>query len=141
MTASFDPGQAGWQVLDTSVFDQLIGPVWRRSTREGMSYGLIAADKHGDQNGLVDDGVLSTLLDCALELASSDAQNGTKQAAISLNVQFTGRVHLGDFVVVECQVLKTTPALIFMQGTLRVGDNVCAVAHGTWKLLRPEPPH
>jgi|ERR1700733_4333644 acyl-coenzyme A thioesterase PaaI-like protein len=140
MTASFDPGQAGWQVVDTSVFDKLIGPVWGRSTREGLFYGLVAADKHRDQTGLVDDGVLSTLLDCALELASSDAQGKTEQVAVSLNVQFTVPVHVGDFAVVECQLLETTPELTFMQGTLRVGDKVCAVAHGTWKLLQPELP-
>jgi len=133
MTTSFDPGQAGWQVIDASVFAKLIGPVWHRKSKEGTLYGLVVTDRQSDQNGFADDGALGTLFDCALELTSSEAQGGTKQAAISLNVQFISPVQVGDFVVVECQIVKTTPTVTFLQGTLRVGEMVCGAAHGTWR--------
>jgi hypothetical protein len=66
MTTSFDPGQAGWQVIDASVFAKLIGPVWRRKSKEEMLYGLVVTDRQSDQNGFADGGALGTLLDCAL---------------------------------------------------------------------------
>ena len=133
MTTSFDPGQAGWQVIDSSVFAKLIGPVWHRMSRERTLYGLLVTSRHSDRNGVADDGVVGTLLDCALELTSSDARGGATQSAISLNVQFIAPVQVGDFVVVECQILKATPTVIFLQGTLRVDEAVCATAQGSWE--------
>ena len=136
MTASFDPAKAGWQAIEAAAFVDLIGPVWRRRTPDGTWYGLVVADKHGNRSGFAHGGVLTTLLDTALGLASSDAQGDHKQATISLNVQFFALVRLGDFITVECQVVKATRTLMFMQGTLRAGENVCAIAQGTWKILR-----
>jgi uncharacterized protein (TIGR00369 family) len=136
VTPSFDPAEAGWQAIDAAAFVDLIGPIWRRRTPDGTLYGLVVTDKHGNRSGFAHGGVLTTLLDTALGLTSSDAQSGHKQATISLNVQFLAPVQLGDFIIVECQVVKATRTLMFMQGTLRARENVCALAQGTWKILR-----
>lgn len=133
MTTSFDPAQAGWQVIDSSVFAKLIGPVWHRKSRERTLYGLVVTSRHSDRNGVADDGALGALLDCALELTSSEAQGVATQSAISLNVQFMAPVQVGDFVVVECQILKSTPTVTFLQGTLRVDEIVYATAQGSWE--------
>ena len=136
MTASFDPAKAGWQTVHAAAFVELIGPLWRRRTKDGTLYGLVTADKHSNRSGFAHGGVVTTLFDATLGLTSSEAQGGHKQATIALNVQFLAPVRLGEFIVVECHVVKATRTLMFMQGTLRAGEDVCAIAQGTWKILR-----
>lgn len=135
MTASFDPAEAGWQTVALSEFMDLIGPVWQRHTDESTLYGLLVAEKHRNRNGVAHGGVMATLLDMALGRTSSDAQGGRKQATINLDVQFLAPVQVGEFLVAECRVVRATRSIMFMHGTLRVGERVCAVAQGTWKIL------
>ena len=55
-------------------------------------------------------------------------------ATIDLHVQFLVPVKLGDFNIVECQVVKAARTLMLMQGTLRTGDNVRALVEEVWKI-------
>jgi uncharacterized protein (TIGR00369 family) len=135
VTAPFDPAQAGWHVVDLSGFVNLIGPVWQQRTDEGVLYGLLVAEKHSNRSGFAHGGVLATLLDTALGLTSSHTQQ-RKQATINLDVQFVAPVQVGKFLIAECRVVRATRTLIFLQGILRAGEQVCAVAQGTWKILR-----
>jgi uncharacterized protein (TIGR00369 family) len=135
VTASFDPAAAGWQKVKAGTFLETIGPIWRRSDQGRTLCGLVVTDKHTNRAGFAHGGVLTTLLDSALGLASADAHAG-QQATIGLNVQFIAPVRVGDFITVECEVVKATRTLMFMQGTLRAGENICATAQGTWKILR-----
>ena len=135
MTTSFDPAAAGWQKVDAGAFVEIIGPLWRRRDNDRALCGLVVTGKHGNRGCLAHGGVLTTLLDTALGLASSDAQGGHQQATIGLNVQFLAPVRVGDFITVECEVVKATRTLMFMQGTLRAGENICATTQGTWKIL------
>ncbi|TGD95276.1 PaaI family thioesterase [Methylobacterium nonmethylotrophicum] len=135
MTAPFDPAAGGWETVDMSEFMDLIGPVWRRGSEAGMLHGLLVANKHRNRNGVVHGGVMATLLDMALGRASAEAQGGQRQATISLDLQFLSPVEVGEFLVAECRVVRSTRAIMFMQGTLRVEDRVCAVAQGVWKIL------
>ncbi len=136
MTASFDPAAAGWQKVKAGAFLETIGPIWRRRDADRTLCGLVVTGKHTNTGGFTHGGVLTTLLDSALGLASAEAQGSHQQATIGLNVQFIAPVRVGDFIVVECEVVKATRTLMFMQGTLRAGDNICATAQGTWKILR-----
>ncbi|MGY2046840.1 PaaI family thioesterase [Methylobacterium sp. JK268] len=135
MTPAFDPAAAGWETVDLSEFMDLVGPVWQRDGEGGILYGLLVAEKHRNRNGVAHGGVMATLLDMALGRTASEAQGGRRQATIGLDVQFLAPVRVGDFLVAECRVVRATRAILFMHGTLRVGDEVCAVAQGTWKVL------
>jgi uncharacterized protein (TIGR00369 family) len=136
VTTSFDPAAAGWQKVDAGAFVETIGPLWHRRDKDHTLCGLVVTAKHGNRSGFAHGGVLTTLLDSTLGLASSDAQGGHQQATIGLNVQFLARVSVGDFITVDCEVVKATRTLMLMQGTLRAGENICATAQGTWKILR-----
>jgi|ERR1700683_2905618 uncharacterized protein (TIGR00369 family) len=136
VTNSFDPAAAGWQKVKAGAFLETIGPIWRRLDNGRMQCGLVVTGEHTNTAGFAHGGVLTTLLDSALGLASAEAQGGHQQATIGLNVQFLAPVRVGDFITVECEVVKATRTLMFMQGTLRADDNICATAQGTWKILR-----
>ena len=135
VTAPFDPAASGWQKVKAGTFLETIGPIWHRRDADRTLCGLVVTGKHTNRAGFAHGGVLTTLLDSALGLASADAHAG-QQATIGLNVQFLAAVRVGDFITVECEVVKATRTLMFMQGTLRAGDNICATAQGTWKILR-----
>lgn len=135
MTAPFDPAAAGWETVDMSEFMDLIGPVWRRESEAGTLHALLIEGKHRNRNGVVHGGVMATLMDMALGRASAEAQGGRRQATISLDLQFLSPAEVGDFLVAECRVVRATRSIMFMQGTLRVEDRICAVAQGVWKIL------
>jgi acyl-coenzyme A thioesterase PaaI-like protein len=44
-------------------------------------------------------------------------------------------VQIGDFVEAHCEIVRITRSIIFMRGTLMVGDRVVASASGVWKIL------
>lgn len=135
MSAPFDPAAAGWQATDHSDFIALIGPVWQRE-REGRTvYGLLAAQKHANRNGVAHGGVMTTLLDMVLGRTSAKAQGGRRQATITLDVQFLGPLRIGEFAEIEGTVLRATRSILFLRGELRVADEVRATAQGTWKIL------
>jgi acyl-coenzyme A thioesterase PaaI-like protein len=46
-------------------------------------------------------------------------------------------VHVGDFVEMDCEVVRKTRSVVFMRGTLTVGGRIVATADGIWKLLGP----
>jgi uncharacterized protein (TIGR00369 family) len=135
VTASFNPAAAGWQKVKAGTFLETIGPIWHRRDQDRTLCGLVVTERHTNRGGFAHGGVLTTLLDSALGLASAAAQGG-QQATIGLNVQFLAPVRVGEFITVECEVVKATRTLMFMRGTLRAGENICATAQGTWKILR-----
>ncbi|KMO16894.1 PaaI family thioesterase [Methylobacterium platani] len=135
MTAPFDPAAAGWETVDMSEFMDLIGPVWQRADAAGLLHGLVVEGKHRNRNGVVHGGVMATLLDMALGRVAAEAQGGRRQATISLDLQFLAPVETGEFLVAEGRVVRATRSILFMQGTLRVEDRVCAVGQGVWKIL------
>jgi uncharacterized protein (TIGR00369 family) len=135
MTASFDPAADGWEAASFSEFLTLVGPVWQRVRDGRTSFGLLTEQKHANRNGVAHGGVVTTMLDTALGRTCSEAQGGRRQATISLDVQFLGPVHIGDFAEVECEVVRKTRSVLFLRGNLRVGGDVRATAQGIWKIL------
>jgi uncharacterized protein (TIGR00369 family) len=135
MPSSTEITEAGWRRLDVARFVDHAGPVWHRATDAGVQYGLRVAEHHGNRSGFAHGGVLTFLLDTALGLTSSGAREGRTQATLGLDVQFLAPVRIGDFLIAEARVVKATRSIMFLQGSLRVEDRVCAVAQGTWKVL------
>ena len=60
---------------------------------------------------------------------------------MQLNVHYVGAVQLGEFAYVRSELVKVTRSLVFLRGTMTVGDRIVATADGVWKILqwRGEP--
>lgn len=137
MTANpFDPAGAGWERAKLSNFVEHLGPVWRRRVETGTLYGLEITDRHANRGSFAHGGAVAALFDTALGYTSLEAIGGRNQATVTLDIQFLAPVPLGSFAVVESTVIRTTRSLTFVHGTLRVGEDIHAVAQGTWKILR-----
>ena len=125
----------GWQAVDAAAFVDLVGPVLRRSSDNGLQFGLLIEDKHSNRSGFAHGGVITALLDVALGLTAKTVEQ-RKQATLSLSVQFLAPVRVGEFLIAECSVVKRTRSIMFMQGSFRVDDRICATAQGAWKILQ-----
>jgi acyl-coenzyme A thioesterase PaaI-like protein len=79
--------------------------------------------------------MIAAFADRSLALACQKANNYLPQATIALNVRMINAVHVGEFVEMNCEVVRQTRSVVFMRGTLRVGSRVVATADGIWKLL------
>ena len=128
---TFDPAAAGWEIVESPGFGDLIGPIWRRGDNR---FGFVAAAKHINIFNVVHGGMISTFVDQSMGMTAFYANNCKRQATIELSVQFIGAVRLGDFVVADCEVGRLTRSIIFMRCKASVGTRTVATASGVWKV-------
>ncbi len=131
----------GWTLRPTKAFGTHVGPFYEPPGSSDRRCGFLADERHGNKRGVVHGGMLATAFDVCLGNAGWSAAGQKPCATVQLNVHFLGAVKLGDFAQLEAEVVKTTRSLIFLRGTMRVGDTVVATADGVWKILewRGEP--
>ena len=132
---SFDPAQAGWEVLETSGFISLVGPLWTRRDGDDLVFGFLAEPKHHNRRGVVQGGMLMTFADRALGTTAWYANGRRPQATVQLDVHFVDAVAIGEFVEAHCEIVRRTRSVMFMRATLTVGARVVATAAGVWKVL------
>lgn len=128
---------SGWEPFPDEGFIDLVGPIMMRRTATGLrSFGFVAAQKHANLIGVVHGGMLMTLADRALGLASWDAAEGRPCVTIQFDMQFVSSAKMGDFVEMTPEIVRLTSSLVFMRGDLKVGDRTVGAANGVWKILK-----
>lgn len=132
----FDPAKSGWEPYALSGFTDLMGPLWRKPTDDGFLFGLQVEDRHGNRSGFIHGGAMAALFDTALGTTSWLKIGERKQATITLDIQYLAPTPIGAFVVVTPEFVKGTRSVTFVRGTARIGDDIVALAQGTWKILR-----
>jgi acyl-coenzyme A thioesterase PaaI-like protein len=125
----------GWTPCEDAGFLDLVGPIYRRTGGTASGFGFVAEEKHANLLGLVHGGMLMTLADRALGLTAWEAAEGRPSVTIQFDMQFTSAARIGEFVTIEPEVLRRTSSLVFMRGTLSVGDRPIGFANGIWKIL------
>lgn len=127
----------GWQSFEDKGFIGLIGPIVFK-THESKTYcGFVASDKHENRNGVIHGGMLAAFSDRALGTAVRHARPGIKTATIELSMHYVSSVDIGEFVEMECEVVRLTRSIAFMRGILSVGNRTVATAEGVWKITTP----
>ncbi|WP_230533911.1 PaaI family thioesterase [Microvirga roseola] len=136
-TQPFDPAGAGWRVRDDEPgLMTLVGPLWQHAGGEDPRFGFVAEEKHLNRRGVVHGGMLMAFADQALGLTAREVKGGLPQATIQLDTQFIAPVCIGEFVEVTPQAVRSTRSILFMRGTLVVGERTVASAQGIWKVLK-----
>ena len=132
---------AGWVQVPTKAFGTLVGPFYRPPGGESLICGFLADERHGNKRGVVHGGMLATAFDVALGNACWEAAKQKPCATVQLNVHFIGALKLGEFAVLRSEVVKATRTIVFLRGTMTVGDRIVGTADGVWKILewRGEP--
>ena len=132
---AFDPAAHGWQIVNSTAFSELIGPIWHRRDGDKMLFGVQVAPKHLNRAGNLHGGMLMSLADQSMAITARDATGSKRHATIELNTQFVGGVKLGEFVEARPEVVRPTRSVVFMAVKMFVGDRIVAAANGIWKLL------
>lgn len=131
----FNPVALGWQEIIDTGFVGLVGPVWQRKEEDGLALAVMAAAKHRNRRGVVQGGMLATLLDRAIGLNVSEANGHRPQATLQLDIHFLEAAKIGDFIEARCRIERRTRSVTFATGTASVGPRAVATARGVWKIL------
>ena len=126
---------AGWTLRPVKAFGTLVGPFYNPPGGDAEGCGFVASAKHGNKRGVVHGGMIATAFDVALGNASWHAAGGKPCATVQLNVTFVAAVKVGEFAAVTAEIVKATRSIVFLRGTMRVGERVVATADGVWKIL------
>jgi acyl-coenzyme A thioesterase PaaI-like protein len=132
---AFDPRAAGWEEHKDDGFIGYVGPMWMRRDGDRTRFAILTEDKHRNRRGIVQGGLVATLADRAMGLTAWEANGRRPQATIQLDIQYIGAARIGDFIEVDCEVVRLTRSLVFMRSRLTVAGEVVATANGVWKLL------
>lgn len=134
----FDPSLAGWRQRTLDGFIQLVGPLWCRCDEGEWKYGLLTEAKHANSARVIHGGLLATLMDHALSAIAWEAAGRLPCVTIQLDTQFISAVRLGAFIVARGRVTRQSSTLVFMQGTLLVGENEVATGSAILKIIKSD---
>lgn len=128
--AGFEP------VKRNSPFIDLVGPLYSRSTDDGLEVGFLAEEKHCNSRGLVHGGFLSTVADIALGYGAGE-ETDIRRGLIttSITIDFAGSARVGDWVVFKTDVQKVGGRAAFANCYGRVGDTRIVRASGIFTVL------
>lgn len=128
---------AGFEPLfRTSPFLELIGPIFNKSTEQGLIIGLEAQQKHCNARNLVHGGVFSSLADIALGYnAAFQGDKITPMVTASLTIDYAGSAKLGDWIEIETDVQKVGGSMAFANCYFRVGERRIVRASGTFSVV------
>ncbi len=134
--AAPDPATLGWSPLQTDGFPAHVGPLWVREGVGPPRFAMLADERHINVHGIVHGGMLMTFADTGLGITVWEAAGRQPCVTIQFAIQFLDAVRPGDFVELDAEVLRRSPSVVFVRGTLRCGKRQVASVDGVWKMIR-----
>jgi uncharacterized protein (TIGR00369 family) len=111
-------------------------PLYSRRTERAVHLGLRLAKPHTNARGLIHGGLIASLADNAMGYSCAQATGwSTSFVTISLAVDFVGSADIGQWLAVECEVIKTGSTICFAQALIKADDVVIARANGTFRVV------
>ena len=111
-------------------------PVYSKMTDRAVIIGLRLAKPHTNGRGLVHGGLIAALSDNAMGYSCALVMGWTKSlVTISLAVDFVGSGNVGQWLVVETDVIKTGKTICFAQSLIKADNVVIARANATFRVV------
>jgi uncharacterized protein (TIGR00369 family) len=132
----FDPSAAGWAPFGDRGFMDHAGPVWVFEEDGRRRYALLAEQRHVNSVGTVHGAAIASFAEFALAIESRNASAGAPIVTVQLDIHYLGALNLGEFVEADCEIVKSTRDLNFVEGRFRVGSRLIATAKGVSKVRR-----
>jgi uncharacterized protein (TIGR00369 family) len=111
-------------------------PLYSRRAEKGISMGLRLAKPHTNARGLVHGGLIASLADNSMGYSCAQATGWTTSfVTVTLAIDYVGSARLGQWLAVECEVIKTGSTLCFAQSLIKADDIVIARANGTFRVV------
>ncbi|MBI1393335.1 MAG: PaaI family thioesterase [Alphaproteobacteria bacterium] len=113
------------------------GPYYFREG-EASGVGIVVEERHLNLGGLAHGGCLATLADMSLWDICRRKVGPFRGVTVTMNTEFLGPGHPGEFIYAEGDALKSTGSLMFARGVVRAGERVIMNFSGTVKRLRAD---
>lgn len=126
---------AGWDRIPDDGFIELVGPIWRFRSTEVEHYAIYALPKHRNRRGVVQGGMLMTLADRAMGATARKNDPSVAQATVQLNMNFLDAARIGELLIADCRIDRSTRSLVFVGGVLRQGERIVGTCSGVWKIF------
>jgi uncharacterized protein (TIGR00369 family) len=112
-------------------------PLYSRFTENAVHMGLRLAKAHTNSRGFIHGGLIAALSDNAMGYSCAQAMGwdtGKSLMTISLAVDFIGAAKIGQWLAIECEVIRTGSTICFAQSLIKADDVVIARANGTFRV-------
>jgi len=111
-------------------------PLYSKKTEKSVSMGLRLAKVHTNARGLIHGGLIASLADNTMGYSCAQATEWkTSFVTVSLAVDYVGGAQIGQWLAVECEVIKTGSTLCFAQSLIKADGAVIARANGTFRVV------
>lgn len=133
--AAFDPAADGWSVVGDGGFIELVGPIWQKEEDGMIALAFTVAEKHHNRRGVLQGGMIATLLDRTIGTNVFKASGGKPQATLQLDIHYLKGIKIGSFVEARAKIERRTRAVTFASAVASVDGEPVALARGCWKML------
>ncbi len=114
-------------------FLEHVGPIHVRQDGDAAVFGLRAEERHANQRGTVQGGLLSTFADFTLGRAiEADADDDRERATVSLTVDFLKPAFPGQWIESRTRVDRVGSTLAFADCSLLVEGREVVRARAVW---------
>ena len=114
-------------------------PLYSRRLERSVTMGLRLAKAHTNARGLIHGGLIASLADNAMGYSCAQATGWTTSyVTVSLAVDYVGSARIGQWLAVECEMIKTGSTLCFAQSMIKADDAAIARASATFRVV-PKP--
>jgi uncharacterized protein (TIGR00369 family) len=111
-------------------------PLYARKTEKAVILGLRLAKPHTNSRGLIHGGLIAALSDAAMGYSCAQVMGwASSLVTISLAVDFIGAAQVGQWLVIESDVIKTGSTICFAQSLIKADEVVIARANGTFRVV------
>jgi uncharacterized protein (TIGR00369 family) len=111
-------------------------PLYSKKTDKSVSIGLRLARPHTNSRGLIHGGLIASLADNSMGYSCGQAMGWTTSfVTVSLAVDYIGSAQIGQWLAVECEVIKTGSTLCFAQSLIKADNVAIARANGTFRVV------
>jgi len=130
---------AGWRYWgDDDPFEAQSGPFYFREDEAGcVTCAFRAEKKHMNGGGFMHGGCMMTFADFALFAIAWQELKDVRAVTVSLNGEFISAGAEGDMVEATGEIVKAGGSLVFIRGTLRVGERPLMTFSGVIKKIKP----
>jgi uncharacterized protein (TIGR00369 family) len=111
-------------------------PLYSKRTDKAVSMGLRLGKAHTNARGFIHGGLIASLADNAMGYSCAQATAWTTSfVTVSLAVDYVGSAQIGQWLAVECDVIRTGSTLCFAQSLIKADGVVIARANGTFRVV------
>ena len=111
-------------------------PLYSKKTEKGVSMGLRLAKPHTNARGLIHGGLVASLADNSMGYSCAQATGWTTSfVTVTLAIDYIANAQIGQWLAVECEVIKTGSTLCFAHSLIKADGTVIARANGTFRVV------